>query len=273
MLAQALENVRRTAPLVHNITNYVTVNDCANVLLAVGAAPIMADSIDEAADITAICGALNINIGTLNEATVKAMFAAGEKASSLGRPIVLDPVGAGASELRTRTAIRLMNELDVSVIRGNISELKALAVGDMRTRGVDVALADVIGEDTLDDAAALVRGLAKEAACIVVATGPIDIVSDAESTWLARNGHALMGRITGSGCMLSAVTAAFLAANPDSPLTACLAAVCVMGLAGEQAASRLLANEGNASYRNRLIDAVYGLSGGTLAERAVYERR
>ena len=137
-LKRALDNVRATTPLVHNITNYVTVNDCANALLAIGASPIMSDEPADVVDIMSICGGLTLNIGTLNERSIRGMFAAGERASELGHPIVFDPVGAGASALRTRTASDLLDKLAVSVVRGNMSEAKALAGGAAATRGVDV---------------------------------------------------------------------------------------------------------------------------------------
>ena len=148
MFAQIFENVRRKAPLIHNITNYVTVNDCANMLLACGGSPIMADEQDEAVEITAICGGLNINIGTLNQRTIPAMFAAGKRANELGHTVVLDPVGAGASGLRTDTAVQLLEKIQFSVIRGNISEIKTLAFGSGTTKGVDADVADRITEET-----------------------------------------------------------------------------------------------------------------------------
>ena len=132
MFQNMLENVRAKCPLIHNITNYVTVNDCANIIIACGAAPIMADDRDEAAEITSLCGGLNINIGTLNSRTIASMFLAGKRANELGHPVVLDPVGAGASKLRTDTAIQLLEEVKFTVIRGNISEIKSLASGHRR---------------------------------------------------------------------------------------------------------------------------------------------
>ena len=153
-LKRALDNVRATTPLVHNITNYVTVNDCANALLAIGASPIMSDEPADVVDITSICGGLTLNIGTLNERSIRGMFAAGERASELGHPIVFDPVGAGASALRTRTASDLLDKLAVSVVRGNMSEAKALAGGAAATRGVDVCPGDAVTEDNLAAGAA-----------------------------------------------------------------------------------------------------------------------
>lgn len=154
MLKNCLENVRSKGPLVHNITNYVTVNDVANALLACGASPIMSDDPEEVEEITSICGGLNINIGTLNKNTVPSMFFAGKKANRIGHKVVLDPVGAGASKLRTDTAINLMNEIKFNVIRGNTSEIKTLALGNGSTKGVDADVADAITEASLDNAAA-----------------------------------------------------------------------------------------------------------------------
>ena len=147
MFEEIFENVRRNAPLIHNITNYVTVNDCANMLLACGASPIMADDPEDALEITDICNGLNINIGTLNRRTIPAMFAAGKRANELGHPVVLDPVGAGASTLRTETALGLLKEVKFTVIRGNVSEIKTLALGSGNTKGVDANVADRVTED------------------------------------------------------------------------------------------------------------------------------
>ena len=150
MLGICLDSVRRTVPLVHNITNYVTVNDVANILLACGGSPIMSDEPEDVEDITSICGGLNINIGTLNQRSIQAMFRAGEKAASLGHVLLLDPVGAGASVLRTNTAVELMEKLPFTVIRGNISEIKTLALGSGKTRGVDADVSDAVSDGNLD---------------------------------------------------------------------------------------------------------------------------
>ena len=149
MLGDRLENVRKVGPLVHNITNYVTVNDVANVLLACGGSPIMSDEPEDVAEITSLCGGLNINIGTLNKRSIEGMFKAGEKANELGHPVLLDPVGAGASSLRTNTALALMEKLKLDVIRGNISEIKTLALGSGTTKGVDADAADTVTEENL----------------------------------------------------------------------------------------------------------------------------
>ena len=247
MFKTEFENLRRTCPLIHNITNYVTVNDCANMVLACGASPIMADDAAEVEDITTICGGLNINIGTLNSRTIESMLKAGKKANALGHPVVLDPVGAGASALRTGTAYRLLDEVRFTVIRGNISEVKTLASGAGTTKGVDADVADRVTEENLDGAVAFAKAFAAKTGAVVA--------------------------ITGTGCQLSALTAAFLTANPGQPLEAAAAAVCAMGLAGEIAHARLTPLDGSATYRNYIIDAIYNMTPAQLEEGAKYEVR
>ncbi len=273
MLGTCLENVRKTVPLVHNITNYVTVNDVANVLLACGASPIMSDEPKDVEDITAICGGLNINIGTLNQRTIEGMYAAGRKANELCHPILLDPVGAGASALRTDTAVRLMEELKLTAIRGNISEIKTLALGSGTTKGVDADVADAVTEENLDGAVAFAKEFAKKSGCIAAITGAIDLVSDGETCYVIRNGRPEMGKITGTGCQLSGMMTAFVTANPGNVLEAAAAAVCAMGLAGEIGWSRMTEGDGNSTYRNRIIDAVYNMDGEILDKGAKYEVR
>ena len=271
MFKTEFENLRRTCPLIHNITNYVTVNDCANMVLACGASPIMADDAAEVEDITTICGGLNINIGTLNSRTITSMLLAGKKANLLGHPVVLDPVGAGASQLRTDTANRLLREVKFTVIRGNISEVKTLASGAGTTKGVDADVADKVTEENLDSAVAFAKAFAARTGAVVAITGAIDIVADAHKAYFSHN--AMVSSITGTGCQLAALTAAFVTANPDQPLEAAAAAVCAMGLAGEIAHSRLSPLDGNSTYRNYIIDAVYNMTPAQLEEGATYEVR
>ncbi len=273
MFESIFNNVRISTPLIHNITNYVTVNDCANILLACGASPIMADDIEEAAEITSICSGLNINIGTLNQRTIASMFAAGKTSNSLHHPVVLDPVGAGASKLRTETALKLLNEVQFTVIRGNISEIKTLAIGTGTTKGVDADVADKVTEDTLSEAVAFAKSFSAQTGAIIAITGAIDIVADSQKAYCIRNGHPMMSSITGTGCQLSAITAAFVTANPSEPLKAAAAAVCAMGLAGEIAHERLTPMDGNSSYRNYIIDAIYHLTPEQLEKGANYEVR
>ena len=271
MFKEMLENVRERCPLIHNITNYVTVNDCANILLACGGSPIMSDDIGEVEDITSICGGLNINIGTLNSRTIPAMLAAGKKANELGHPVLLDPVGAGASPLRTDTALKLLDEVKFTVIRGNISEIKTLAAGNGTTKGVDADSADRVTEENLERVCDFVKAFAAKTGAVVAVTGAIDIVADGEKAYCIFNGHPMMSSVTGTGCQLSAMTAAYVTANPENVLEAAAAAVCAMGVCGEIAHERLDAKDGNSSYRNYIIDAVYNLNGGILEKRARYK--
>ena len=273
VLKAMLENVRAKTPLVHNITNYVTVNDVANVLLAAGGSPIMSDDADDVEDITSICGGLNINIGTLNKNTIPSMFLAGKKANELGHIVLLDPVGAGASRLRTDTANRLMQEVRFDAVRGNISEIKTLCTGSGSTKGVDADAVDAVTEANLDNGVQLVKTFAAQTGCIIAVTGAIDLVSDGERCWCIRNGRAEMSRITGTGCQLSALMTAFLVANPNRKLDAAAAAVCMMGLAGEIGWANMQPGDGNSTYRNRIIDAIFNMTGDALEEGAKYELR
>ncbi len=268
-----LENVKKKTPLIHNITNYVTVNDCANILLACGGSPIMSDDKEEVAEITSICGGLNINIGTLNKRTVEAMLLAGKKANELNHPVVLDPVGAGASALRTSTAGKLIEAVRFTVIRGNISEIKTLAGTSAATQGVDANVADRVTEENLESAIAFAKAFAQKTGAVVAITGAIDIVCNGDKAYVIRNGHPMMSSVTGTGCMLSAITAAYVTANPDAVLEAAAAAVCAMGLAGELAQARLCEQDGNASYRNYIIDAIYNMTPQQLEKGANYELR
>lgn len=266
-----MDQVRKTVPLVHNITNYVTVNDVANILLACGASPIMSDDADDVEDITSICGGLNINIGTLNKNTIPSMFLAGKKANELGHAVLLDPVGAGASGLRTRTAVKLMDEVKFDVIRGNISEIKTLVLGSGSTKGVDADVADCVTNENLEQTIAYVKAFAAKTGSIIAVTGAIDLVSDGTACYVIRNGRPEMGKITGTGCQLSGMMTAFVTANPDNKLEAAAAAVCAMGLAGEIGWSRMEPGDGNAAYRNRIIDAIFNMDGAALEEGAKYE--
>ena len=193
-LKDALTAVRETVPLVHCITNYVTVNDCANALLACGGSPIMSDEPEDVADITSICGGLVLNIGTLNQHSIEGMRVAGKRAAELKHAIVLDPVGAGASALRTATASELIDALPITVIRGNISEVKAVAGAASSTRGVDVNPDDVVTDENLAESAAFARELAAKLDAIVAITGAIDIVASADRAVAIRNGVASWAR-------------------------------------------------------------------------------
>lgn len=271
MLGEYLENVHQNSPLIHCITNYVTVNDVANVLLASGASPIMSAEPRDVEEITSICSGLYINIGTLTKRGVRGMNIAGGAAERLGHPMVLDPVGAGASAYRTKTALELMDSLHFHVIKGNVSEIRTLADGSGSTRGVDASAADVVTEDNLNVMVKFAKDFAKAKNCIVAITGKIDLVADAERCFVIRNGKKEMGKVTGTGCQLGALINAFICSNPRNMLGATAAAVCAMGVAGEIGWSRMEDGEGNATYRNRIIDAVYNMTGAMLNKCARYE--
>lgn len=273
MFKNIFENVRKKCPLIHNITNYVTVNDCANIVIACGASPIMSDDKNEVADITTICAGLNINIGTLNSRTIESMIIAGKTSNQLNHPVVLDPVGAGASKLRTETAIKLVEEVKFAVIRGNISEIKTLASGSGTTKGVDADVADKVTEENIDEVIAFAKEFAKKTGAVIAITGAVDIVANGEKAYCIRNGHPMMSFITGTGCQLSAMTAAFVTANPDDVLEATAAAVSAMGYAGEIAHGRLTKMDGNSTYRNYIIDAIYNMTPEMLEQGAKYEVR
>lgn len=273
MLTTILENVRKNAPLVHNITNYVTVTDVANALLACGGSPIMSDEPEDVEDITSICGGLNINIGTLNQSSIEGMYRAGKKANELGHVVLLDPVGAGASALRTNTALGLIEKVKFDVIRGNISEIKTLVLGAGTTKGVDADAADAVTDANLDQMVAFVKQVAEKFQTIIAVTGAIDLVADKDRCYVIRNGRPEMGRITGTGCQLSGVTTAFVVANPENKLEAAATAVITMGVAGEIGFERMQEGDGNSTYRNRIIDAIYNMDGEKLEAYAKYEIR
>lgn len=270
-----IKHVRETVPLVHNITNYVTVNDVANILLACGGSPIMADDAGEAAEITGICGGLNINIGTLNSRTIESMLLAGKKANELGHIVVLDPVGAGASKLRTKTAMHLLEEVQFSVIRGNVSELKTLWCNEGNTKGVDADIADRVTEENLHEMVQFTKELSKKTGAVIAMTGAIDVVVYENKAYAIRNGNPLMSKITGTGCMLSGVVAAYCVANPKNLLDATAAAVAAMGLCGEIALDRLEKTElgGTSSYRTYIIDAMSNMTDEILEEGMKIEAR
>lgn len=272
MIKNYLKNVREKAPLIHNITNYVTVNDVANIILACGASPIMADDLGEVEEITSICSGLNINIGTLNERTIPAMLRAGKKAWELGHVTLLDPVGAGASRLRTNTAVKLLEEIPFTVVRGNISEIKVLASCGGKSRGVDASAADVVREENLQSSVTFLKKFAREMNTVLAVTGAIDIVTDGDAAYVIRNGRTEMGRITGTGCQLSGLMTAFLAANPGNYLKAAAAALVTMGVAGEIGWSKMKPDDGNIAYRGKIIDAVYHMDGDTLEKMAKIEK-
>ncbi|HCX62641.1 hydroxyethylthiazole kinase [Sedimentibacter sp.] len=275
MFSEIIKNVRSNTPLVHNITNYVTVNDCANILLACGGSPIMADDIDEVEEITSICNALVINIGTLNSRTVESMLKAGKRANELNIPVILDPVGAGASKLRTNTAFRLLKEVKFAVVRGNMSEIKAIGKDSSSgTRGVDASVDDTITEENIDETVKYINSLSERLSVVVAVTGAIDIVADGTRAYVIRNGHPFMSKISGTGCMLSSIIGAFCGVNKDNFFGATAAAVCTMGLCGELAYEKMKKNDdGTSSFKCYLIDFMSKIDAEMLKEGAKIEVR
>lgn len=272
MFGEMLKNVKEQVPLVHCITNYVTVNDCANILLACGGSPIMADDEQEVEEITSVCGGLTINIGTLNSRTVKSMILAGKRANQLGHPVLLDPVGVGASKLRTETAIQLLETVKFAAVRGNISEIKTLALGSGNTKGVDADMADAVTEENMERVIAFAGEFSRKTGAVIVITGAVDLAVDGKRAYVIRNGHPMMSKVTGTGCMLSAMMAAYLTANKDNPLQAAAAAVCAMGIAGERAYEKMLAaHGGSGSYRMFLMDEISNMDEEILEQGARYE--
>ena len=269
-LSQALRAVQTRAPLVQCITNFVTVNDCANIILASGGSPTMAHDPREVEEAVSGVSALVLNLGAPDWG--EAMVLAGRRATALGIPVVLDPVAVGVTTLRRQLAEQLLDEVRLTVIRGNASEIKALVRDRSAGSGVDVAAGDAVSETSLPAVRALARELARRTGAVVVVSGPIDIVSDGTRTAAFRNGCATMARITGSGCMLSALTGAFCGALPREPFRAACAAVAAMGVCGELAEERRLKNgTGNATFRNDLIDAVFNLNETQLTKGVRYE--
>ncbi|HOX02725.1 MAG TPA: hydroxyethylthiazole kinase [Candidatus Paceibacterota bacterium] len=244
-LDRMLNEVRQRPPLVHNITNYVVMNTTANALLAVGASPVMAHAIEEVREMTGLADALVLNIGTLSASWIRAMLASAAAARKRRIPVVLDPVGAGATRFRTRTALRLLATGTIAIVRANASEILALDGQKARTRGVDAA-------DPAASAHDAAARLARRHGVVVSMTGPEDFVTDGRRAARVANGHPMMGRLTGTGCIASALTAA-VAARSDDPWQAAAAALALFGLAGELAAR---ACPGPGTFQFRLLDAL-----------------
>ncbi len=274
MFNEIIENVRLKTPLVHCITNYVTVNDCANALLACGASPIMADDEGEVEEITSICSALVINIGTLNQRTISSMLEAGKKANELSHPVVLDPVGAGASSFRTAAAFSLLENIRFSVIRGNISEIRTVATGSGTTKGVDADVSDSVNDGNIEEVVQFAKDLSEKTGAVIAVTGAIDIVADSKRAYVIRNGHPLMSKISGTGCMLSAIIAAYCGADPANLLDASTSAVAMMGLCGELAHEKVIKDDaGTSTYRTYIIDEISKINRATFSEGAKIEIR
>ncbi|WP_373899781.1 hydroxyethylthiazole kinase [Haloimpatiens sp. FM7315] len=274
MFKNLLENLKLNPPLVHNITNYVTVNDCANIILAAGGSPLMADDIEEVEDIVSISSALYINIGTLNKRTVESMVKAGKKANHIGIPVVLDPVGVGASKLRNEAVKTLIENVKFSVIKGNMSEIKAMYTNAKNTGGVDAKEEDMVNSDNIHSAIEFVKKVSKRFNSVIAATGAIDIVSDGNKVTLIKNGHPMMSRITGTGCMTGSVIGVYLGSNKEDAFASTVIAITSMGLAGEKAYEKVTEKkEGLSNFRTYLIDAISLMDLKTLEEGAKIENR
>jgi len=241
-----LQRIRAESPLVHNITNYVVMNTTANALLAVGASPVMANAIEEVEDMVGIARALVINIGTLSAPWIEAMVRAGQAARKKGVPIILDPVGAGATPFRTATALTLLRETPPAIIRGNASEVRSLSHFEGETKGVD-------STHTAEQALSAARALSGRCHCVVSVSGATDLIVSEQSVIRVANGHPMMPRVTGLGCTATALTGAFAAVNP-SPFKAAAHAMAVMGIAGEIAAER---SQGPGSLQVNFLDALF----------------
>ena len=248
-LSAAIEAVSAKSPLVHNITNFVVMNNTANALLAVGASPVMAHWTDEMAEMTAIANALVINIGTLDGNWVEAMITAGKAANQRGIPVVLDPVGAGATSQRTAAALNIINQCHPTIIRGNASEIMALVDASIKSKGVDSSASS---HDALEAA----KQLASDTNAVVVISGAIDYITNGTDVHTVEGGHHIMTAVTGMGCTATAIVGAFAAVEPN-PMIAATAAMAVMSLAGERAAAY---SHGNGSMQVNFLDELFNLS-------------
>jgi hydroxyethylthiazole kinase len=251
-----VERIRAEAPLVHNITNYVVMNTTANALLGIGASPVMAHATEEVEEMVALARALVVNIGTLSASWIEAMVKAGREAQRRGIPVVLDPVGAGATPFRTETAERLLAEVAPTIVRGNASEIRTLANAGGDTKGVD---STHTSEEALDAA----RSLSKRCRCVVVVSGATDMIVSDAGVLRVHNGHPMMPRVTGLGCTATALVGAFAAVNP-SPREAAAHAMAVMGMAGEMAAER---SPGPGSFQMHFLDALYLIQASDIQRR------
>ena len=254
----SLRELRERKPLVHQITNYVVMNETANATLALGALPVMAHASEEVEEMVGLASALVLNIGTLSEHWIEAMLLAGRAANGRGVPVVLDPVGAGATAYRTNTARRLLDELEIAVVRGNAGEVATLVGVAAEVRGVES-----IGG--AGNPVELARAAARALGVVAAVTGPVDHVSDGPQVIGVANGHELLGTVSGTGCMATAITGCFLAVKPEAPLEAAAEALVAFGVAGEDAAKDA---RGPGTFHVGLYDALAGLDPRTLDDRA-----
>ncbi|WP_449243738.1 hydroxyethylthiazole kinase [Desulfobacca acetoxidans] len=255
-LAGALQRLRETQPVVHHITNWVTIYDCAQVVKVLGGSPVMAHAREEAAEMTGLASSLVLNIGTLTRELVEAMLLAARAANAQGIPVVLDACGAGSTAMRDEACLRLFDEVRIDIVKGNASEIARLSGAQVRTRGVDAAAVAL-------DLRQTAQALARERQSVVVVTGAEDIVADSARLYLVRNGHPLMAHVVGGGCMAASVIGAFAAVEPNLTVAAAVALTC-FGVAAEVAAQTAL---GPVSFKEKLLDALFYLDETTLQER------
>ena len=267
--ANILRKVRQRQPLVQCITNFVTVNDCANIILAAGGSPTMASHLLEVEEAVNGVAALVCNLGAIEK--LDSMIIAGKQANRLGKPVILDPVGAGGTQLRRDAITHLLEEVHFTVIRGNASEFRHLAGQQSTGSGVDVSQLDAITEKNLDISVTMAETLARKLNTVIAISGKIDVITDGSNTCILRNGCATMARITGSGCMLTSLIGAFCG-SWESPFAATCAAMAAMGISGEIAEKkRLQTGTGNATFRCDMIDAVFNLTEEQIVQGVHYE--
>jgi len=260
MTTSIIKNTKETTPHIHSLTNFVTVNDCANIILSAGGSPSMSLDPREAAEIAGLAKALVINIGTLENE--EAMYEAGKHCNQLGIPVILDPVAAGASALRREVCRYMMDHLKFAVIRGNISEIKYLALGTgAKNSVIDASTADMITGENLKGTIEMAKALSLRSGAVIVISGKTDIVTDGKRVAILQNGHEIMTKITGTGCMLTALTGTYCGANPNELYEASVAATAAMGIAGERAYKKMLqAKGGTLSFRTYLVDTIHFLT-------------
>lgn len=263
--AENIEKLRKLCPLIHCITNYVTINDCANAVLAIGGSPSMANEAPEMEEFVEIAGCTVINLGTLLEDQIEPMQIAATHTKETDTPLVLDPVAVGVTKLRNNVTMDIINRSSPSVIRGNMSEIKAIAklfnIIDETTKakGVDVSENDIIKDDNIEDNVRIIKKTAKKLNTTIAASGSKDIISDGDEVYLIDNGKPIMSKITGSGCMLTCVIGSF--APVTTPLEAAIIGTLSMDVAGELANIKVEQNnEGSGSFRTYLIDELYKMN-------------
>ena len=250
--AELLIRIKECRPLIHHITNYVTMNDCANAVLALGGSPIMAKDPSEVEEVVAMSKALVLNMGTPDSNTFKSMILAGKIAKEMKIPVIFDPVGAGVTPFRREMCRKLLSDIKPDVIRGNISEIMYMAGKDGCSCGVDSNL-------DIDNAMGIVRGLAKDLNCVVAATGRKDLISDGSTAYIIENGHEMLSKITGAGCMATSLAGTFCSVAEDY-LKGTVGGIMVMGISGQLANACLMPNEGIGMFKTRLFDNIYNLN-------------